>query len=231
MKQHALKTKLAVALLASTALLGTGVLAATAAAKAPAAAPAAQQPAQTGLTLRVSDHAATALDGVTAARLALMQWSGDRAKTILTQVKDTLGNAKDGLAKATLVKYGKGAKASDKLLTDTMYYPVGITSDTVESIAPATAPQKLASAGGSAHQAGAPSDAARPAAQAKPAETVDTSVFVALLPRDATVLAIDTAIAQIDKGDFAAADLALGSIGNSILYGSMSSQASQPISG
>ena len=89
MKQLQFRTRFAVALLASTALLGTAVLAAadsTAGTKAPAA----KAQANPGFTLKVSNHAATALSGIGVARMALMQWSGDQAKTILTQVKDTL---------------------------------------------------------------------------------------------------------------------------------------------
>jgi len=246
MKQLKFTTRLAVALLASTALLGTAVYAETGAAKAPAAA-AAQKTDQPGIMLKVSDHAATALDGVTAARMALMQWSGDQAKTILTQVKATLEKAKDGLDTATLVKFGGNDAASQKLLTDTMYYPVGISTDTMTDIStpPAQktaavidqsnplpdettdqvkAEQQVAGNGGSAHQAGQPGASVD-------TETVDTSVIVALLPRDATVHAIDAAIAQIDKGDLAAADLALDSINGSILYGSMTQSASAPVTG
>lgn len=242
MKQLKFRTKLAVALLASSALFGTAVLAAsTAPGNAKAPANQGQTPATQGFTLKISDHAATALQGISAARTALMQWSGDQATTILKQVKTTLGNAGGGLDKATLIKDTNANTASRKTLTDSLYYPVGITSDMVTGFTLPQAdtipvPQKSALKSGTASETtdqvkAEQKVAANPAQQASPRETVYTTVYVALLPRDATMHAIDTAIAQVKKGDFAAADLALNSINGSIVFGSMTQHASQPVTG
>lgn len=245
MKQTISGPKLAVALLASTALFGTAVLAgsqATSPTKAPAAK--AQASAQQGMTFKVSDHAATALTGIAAARIALTNWSGDQAKSILKQVKVTLGNAKDGLNKATLVKFGGKTAPGSAKLTDSLYYPVGIASQTDTDFMPAT-PQKTSATASSvpagkaettdqvkAEQkiAANPTDSQSQGMATNPQEVVNTSVIVALLPRDATMHAIDTAIHAIDKGDFAAADIALDGVSHSILYGAMHQQASAPIS-
>jgi len=231
MKSRKLNKTIAAVLVVSAALGGTAVIAAETQ-KAPASA--AQPATDPLLPLKVSDHAVSALDSIGVARMALMQWSGDQASSVLGEVKRLLTEA-DGITPATLTKSENTADHTNANLTDSLYFPVAYQSFSTERMVPVAtaAPEKTAAAqttGTSEEALQIQSEQQLAAAETPPPakdvrETLDMSFIVALLPKDATLHAIDEAIAQIDKGDLAAADLKLASIGDSILYGSMTQES------
>jgi hypothetical protein len=137
--------------------------------------------------LRVSHNAATALDGVTLARMDLARGAETQARAVLVRVKQLLGQARGGVQSAVLKKHESGGFGGP--LSGGTYYPVRVVTR-----------------------------GQQPAPWGNPAKV---SADIALLPRGETMHAIDTAMSQIDRGNYAAADRTLASIDGSILYGTV----------